>query len=298
MGWDPFGDVKKAVNEVARTFDNIVGTNLSGKGPKNSIINRAGREIARSDVGKFIGRAGTDIGHTVNGIGAGASDLLRGDTEQAGRSFGRAASGALRLGSAGVAYYAEDNAEQLRSNSKWTLGLTGNLAGTAHATRSGIDEQNISKADLNDIGQLAVKGAVIGAGVVYAPEIASAAKTGYGYVTGESAKNLATVGVLAKAAKNKDAAAALNALAPGAGDFIPQVPKLDPTLSELYSEYLDGSKGTATKGAANSYATPNQSNFSTGTTTIAGPEVQAGMGIPIAIAGGLALLLLIKGARK
>lgn len=299
-----FEDLNKGVsnlgNDILKSVDNAAGSNLSGRGSKNGILTRAGKEFNRSDVGRFVGRAGTDIGNIVKSPFIATSDLLRGDTEQAGRSLGKGIGAVARVGTGGLLYYAEDNKEQLRSNSKWTLGLTGNLAGTASASRSAIEGNNISKADLNDFGQLVVKGAVIGTGAYYAKDIYSAGQTGYNYLAGGAksagsglataggyAKDVGTVALLAKAVKTGDTAAAAKALGIDTSG-LPQVPKLDPNISDLYSDYLDGSKGVATVGGPSSYAEPYSPQAS-----VSSPAVkEAGFGIPIMIILGLGLLSL------
>jgi len=306
-------DVVKGVshlgNDVLHAVDNGIGTNLSGRGP-GGLLTNVGKEFNRSDVGRFVGRAGTDFGNVVKSPFIATSDLLRGDTEQAGRSLGKGIGSAARLGSAGTLYLAEDNKEKFRQAGKYTFGLTSDFAGVAGASRSAIEEQNISKADLNDTLRFGSKALAIGTGVYYAKEIGAGAQSAYQSTIGgakavgsslpslSTAKDVATIGLLAGAGKGTKAAEVAAKLT-GLDEYLPQVPKLDPQLSDAYKSIVDASKGLGAVGGSKSY-TPNQSNFSSGTTTIpADSQVkEAGLGL-----GTMALIIagiyfLKKGVRQ
>ena len=262
MGWDPIGDLKKEVKKAARVVDNVVGTNISGKGPKNSLLNQAGRAVNRSDLGRYVGRSTRDLGNVVIQPIVATSDLLRGDTEQAGRSLGAGIGSAANLGTSGSSYLAQDNKSLYKDKrlSSATLGLSSDYADFSSAANSAVHQRNLTSDEIHGTARLGVKAGLIATGAYYMPQIKSGYAATTGFLSG-TGKDLALIGSTAKAAQTGDVAGVINNIAPGLTDYIPQVPPTSPEFSDIFKDILDPSGSRGAPGNTSSYSTPNQASY-------------------------------------
>lgn len=218
MGWD-----------LVEAIDNAVGTNFSGNGPGNSIINQLGSQIKRSDPGRLIGRIGTDTGNVLTSPFVAASDLLRGDTEQAGRTLGRAAGSTGNLISMGGNYLAQDNKEMFkRIGAKDPTGLVSDYTDFTSAQGSLVQEKNLTSDEIWGSARFGSKALAIGGVYANAGEISS-------WWNGGAAKDAALASTALKSGKPGDV---LNAVSPGLGDtfnsYMPEQPSWLPDLNDLF----------------------------------------------------------------
>lgn len=201
------------INDVAKGIDNVAGSNLSGRG--GGAIADLGKEINRSDPGRWAGGFVDSTWQGVNRTLHAVSDIGRGDFQNAGKNLGRAAGSVGNMLTFNARQYILDNPNQMISMGKYTGGWTEDLLGTARGLRSQESDAYVSDADRNSAIRFGVKTGAVVAGAAYAPEIGAYAKEGgawlwdktVGYVSTKPI-DAATVAYLATQGKGGQAQAA------------------------------------------------------------------------------------------
>ena len=262
-------------------FDNAVGTNFSGNGPSNSLLNQIGSQIKTSDPGRFIGRAGTDLGNVVKTPFVAASDLLRGDTQQAGRTIGSGLGSMGNTLSLGTNYLVQDNKQTFKRIGAYDpTGIVSDYTDYASAQGSLVQQRNLTSDEIWGSARFGSKALAIGG-------VASNWNSISSWWNGGAAKDAALASTALKSGKPGDV---LNAVSPGLGDtfnsYLPSQPDWLPDLTSLFPTMNSG-------GAQPSF---NQSGASD-----PGPApISAGIGgasaalVLLAIGGAM----LMKGKRK
>ena len=283
-----FDDIADFGNGLSKQFDNLAGTNLSGRGG-GELANLSER-YNRSDIGRWTGGLATSGARTITKSVTAASDLLRGDVKQAGRSLGQAAGGYANFITLNSQQLVNDNRQAFKNAGSWTLGITDDLAGVASGLRSQEDQAYVSDADRNSAIRFAGKGVAIGAAVAYAPAI-------YGAAAANPLTSLTVAGLATQGPKGQAAAAKILT-----GNILPpewQEPVnrgIDQVINPPTSNPQDPTefgpwKNDALPGTAYVSSPPNQLNGY-------GGGSGGGANIGLLIAGGAALIAVIMIARK
>lgn len=153
-----FDDVVNVVSNPVKAVDNAIGTNLSGQGPSNSLI----QDASRGDIGSTISQGANGIGHVIQGGIAFQSDLARGDFNGARRSFTRAVGGGVTAANPivntdiGNRFYRDKTVN-------WLTGNIGNdYADTIQGMRRSQDSKMIEDSTSNAALRYGSKAALVG----------------------------------------------------------------------------------------------------------------------------------------
>lgn len=203
MGWDPWGDIQRAAEAtfapVTQAVDRALSTNLSGEN-RGGMLARFSEEVNRSDPAKYVGGLATSAYRFAKTPLEVASDVGRGDFQNAGTNLGRGIGAGVNAATGNVSFVINQNQDFLRSDEakKWTLGISEDLAGAGNALRTQEDQAYVSDADRNSALRLGAKAWL---GYAAAPLAASAGnsiwagvQSAAGWVTGGG---LATAGGMA-----------------------------------------------------------------------------------------------------
>lgn len=218
--------IQQTANDVGKQFDNLAGTNTSGRG--GGLLADASNNFNRSDIGKYTGGLATSGYRFFEKSAHAGSDILRGDFKNAGKNAGMAAGAYANVWTLNARDVIQGSRDTLNAAGKYTFGLTEDLVKTADGLES--QEKSAYVSDTNRDGALRFgsKAAALSLGVHYASEIGA-----YGYNAAvANPTQTATVAYLASQGKAGQAAAATMLLG-----GLPDVVK-NP-LTEVVNNYIN-----------------------------------------------------------
>lgn len=311
--WDDINPIRIISNIVrdASGMANQIGSELS-KGAEN-----VRREFERGDVGAFIGKQAGSAYATIATAPTAAYYLARGDTESAEKALKKGAGGVINQSQGLYGYAAQTSkGQELLSDKnvdKYSLGLSGDYAGTVRGADELQYTGNISRENLDDTLRFGGKIATIGAGMAAYSAYQSAASVGGSAIPGYGAsvatgagyaKDASLVYGAGKALSRGDVAGAVNTINEIKGDYglpqlpnFPELPNWDvpswvPDLGEVFSDFISNGPGGSAPGTQVSNPWSYQGQVDTGGDSMSAPKA-AGVSL-LAIAAVVGAIYVAK----
>lgn len=253
---NPFRIIERIARDISGMAEHL-GGELSNQASKIR------KEFERGDVGAFIGKqAGSTFG-AMKTLPTAAYFAARGDSEGVQKALAQGTGSAINSSQTVYGYLGKtDKGQQLlqdKNVDKFTLGLSGDYAGTMRGADELEYTGTISNENRDDMFRLGSKIATIGAGTMAYDAYASASSVGGSAIPGYTstvgtgvgyAKDAGLAYSAGKALSRGDVAGAVNTIREISGDYglpeLPKAPSWVPDLGDIFADFINNGPGSGT----------------------------------------------------